>query len=124
MKLTDCPVEMEEQSLVDTDPDLKSEDPDTAEPETEAVNVQGGDGPTEPHAEACEVGKEAEETGNEDEVHTQNAWGKPEEEFGAQVMDDLLAGDDFKDVEIFQSGDKEEEPESHVEEDHTERTGD
>ncbi|XP_026765920.3 coiled-coil domain-containing protein 96 [Pangasianodon hypophthalmus] len=116
---------MEEQSLEEMDPDLKSEDPNVAE----AADVLDSDELTKPDEESCaeEVEVEAEETGQaaneEDEVNTQNAPEKPEEEFEASVRDDLSVSDDFEektasDVEIFQNEKEEEEPESQVEGDH------
>ncbi|MCI4377005.1 hypothetical protein PGIGA_G00198430 [Pangasianodon gigas] len=122
---------MEEQSLEEMDPDLKSEDPNVAE----AADVLDSDGLTKPDEESCaeEVEVEVEETGQaaneEDEVNIQNAPEKPEEEFEARVRDDLSVSDDFEeratsDVEIFQNEKEEEEPESQVEEDHKQHAAD
>lgn len=131
IQLADYPVKMEERSLEETGPDLKSEDPNVEE----AADVLDGDEPTKPGDESCAVVgeevevEETEQTANkEDDVNMQNAPEIPDDELEASAIGDLQVSDDIEegntaDVEIFQNMNEEEEPESQVDEDHRQCTG-
>ncbi|KAF4088710.1 hypothetical protein AMELA_G00057860 [Ameiurus melas] len=123
---------MEERSLEETGPDLKSEDPNVEE----AADVLDSAEPTKPGDESCAVvGEEVEveateRTANEeDDGNMQNAPENPDEELEASAIGDLQVSDDFEqgdtaDLEIFQNMNEEEEPESQVNEDHRQCTAD
>lgn len=117
---------MEEQSLEDAGPELKSEDSNVAEP----ADVLESDDLTKPDDESCAV--EVEETGQAateaDEVYMPNAPEKPEEQFGASVIDDLPVRGDFEEVDVSdvkteENRNDEEEPESQLGEDQRPCTG-
>lgn len=118
-----------EQSLEENAPDLKSEDPNMAE----AADVLDSDKLVKPDDQICAVQVDKEEetaqaATEEDEVNMQNAPEKPEEDFEASVIDELLVRGDFEKgnasgVDIFQNENEEEEPKSQVEEDHRQSTG-
>lgn len=120
---------MEQPSLEDMDPVLKSEDVNMAE----AGKDLDSDKLTKPDDGSCAVEAEVEidETGKaaseKDKANTYNMPEKPDEEFGASVMDDLPVCDDFVEVEasgveLFQN-ENDEEPEGQAEEDQRQITG-